>query len=178
MIKELLESYLIENLSPKKENFFQIGRIEKNSSCKKEDIERNKSIFIQEEALQESSSISNYIKENKEEDCFQTKLFSMIDEKNLKDSDVYKKANIDRRLFSKIRSNKDYHPSKETVILLGLGLELSEKEFEDLLESASYSLPMNTTFDLIIRFCFKEHIYDVGTVNEFLYDHECKLLSE
>ncbi|MBR2828836.1 MAG: hypothetical protein IKE70_06365 [Bacilli bacterium] len=178
MIKELLESYLIENLSPKKENFFQIGRIEKNSSCKKEDIERNKSIFIQEEALQESSSISNYIKENKEEDCFQTKLFSMIDEKNLKDSDVYKKANIDRRLFSKIRSNKDYHPSKETILLLGFALELTEEEMEKLLELASYSLPKNNTYDLIIRFCFKERIYDINQVNEFLFDHHCKTLME
>ena len=124
------------------------------------------------------SSIINYINENKDEDTFQTKLFKLIDERELKDSDLYNKVDIDRRLFSKIRSNKDYHPSKETVILLGLGLELSEKEIEDLLESASYSLPMNTTFDLIIRFCFKEHIYDVRTVNEFLYDHECKLLSE
>lgn len=125
-----------------------------------------------------ASDINTYINENKDEDTFQTKLFKLIDDRELKDSDLYNKVDIDRRLFSKIRSNKDYHPSKETVILLGLGLELSEKEIEDLLESASYSLPMNTTFDLIIRFCFKEHIYDVGTVNEFLYDHECKLLNE
>lgn len=124
------------------------------------------------------SSIINYINENKDEDTFQTKLFKLIDERELKDSDLYNKVDIDRRLFSKIRSNKDYHPSKETVILLGLGLEVSEKEIEDLLESASYSLPMNTIFDLIVRFCFKEHIYDVGTVNEFLYDHGCRLLNE
>lgn len=124
------------------------------------------------------SDINTYINENKDEDTFQTKLFKLIDERELKDSDLYNKVDIDRRLFSKIRSNKDYHPSKETVILLGLGLKLSEKEIEELLESASYSLPMNTTFDLIVRFCFKEHIYDVGTVNEFLYDHGCKLLNE
>ena len=124
------------------------------------------------------ASISNYINDNKDEDTFQKKLFKLIDERELKDSDVYNKVDIDRRLFSKIRSNTDYHPSKETVILLGLALELNESEIEDLLKSASYSLPMNTTFDLIIRFCFKEHIYDVSTVNEFLYDHNCKLLNE
>ena len=124
------------------------------------------------------SSIINYINDNKNEDTFQKKLFKLIDERELKDSDVYNKVDIDRRLFSKIRSNTDYHPSKETVILLGLALELNEIEIEDLLESASYSLPMNTTFDLIIRFCFKEHIYDVRNVNEFLYDHNCKLLNE
>ena len=125
-----------------------------------------------------ADSINTFINNNKDEDTFQTKLFKLIDERNLKDSDVYNKVDIDRRLFSKIRSNKDYHPSKETIILFGLALELSEYEIEDLLKSASYSLPMNTTFDLIIRFCFKEHIYDVQQVNGFLYDYKCKLLNE
>ena len=121
--------------------------------------------------------INTFIDNNKEDITFQSKLFELIDGKNLKDSDVYNKVGIDRRLFSKIRSNKDYHPSKETIILFGLALELNEIEIEDLLRTASYSLPMNTTFDLIIRFCFKEHIYDVNQVNEFLYDHNCKLLN-
>lgn len=125
----------------------------------------------------EEISITDYITNNKEEETFQTKLFSYIDKNNLKDSDVYNKVNIDRRLFSKIRSNRDYHPSKETVILLGLALELTETEIEDLLKSASYSLPMNTTYDLIIRFCFKEHIYNINQINDFLYDHDCKTLS-
>lgn len=132
--------------------------------------------FYSEEAYE--PNINTYINDNKDEDTFQTKLFKLIDSKNLKDSDVYNKVDIDRRLFSKIRSNKDYHPSKETIILFGLALELNENEIEDLLKSASYSLPMNTTFDLIIRFCFKEHIYDVNKVNEFLYDYNCKLLNE
>lgn len=130
------------------------------------------------ECSEAASPINDFINEYKEEDTFQTYLFKLIDERELKDSDVYNKVNIDRRLFSKIRSNKDYHPSKETIILLGLALELSEKEIEDLLQKASYSLPMNTTFDLIIRFCFKEKIYDINTINEFLYDHDCKLLNE
>ena len=125
-----------------------------------------------------ASDINTYINDNKDDSTFQTKLFKLIDERGLKDSDVYNKVDIDRRLFSKIRSNKDYHPSKETIILFGLALELNEIEIEDLLESASYSLPMNTTFDLIIRFCFKEGIYSVNKVNEFLYDHNCRLLNE
>ena len=123
------------------------------------------------------SSIKDYINDNKNEETFQTKLFKYIDNKNLKDSDVYNKVYIDRRLFSKIRSDKNYHPSKETIILLGLSLELTEKEIEELLLSASYSLPKNTIYDLIIRFCFKEKIYNVNKVNEFLYDHNCKTLT-
>ena len=163
-IKSKLNKYLDLYLKPvERSAFFESAKMAR--SIEYEDYEMA------------GASINTYINENKDEDTFQTKLFKLIDERELKDSDLYNKVDIDRRLFSKIRSNKDYHPSKETVILLGLGLELSEKEIEDLLESASYSLPMNTSFDLIIRFCFKEHIYDVGTVNEFLYDHGCKLLN-
>ena len=160
-LKEYLDSYL---------NFKAIGKAKMSDE------------FFTGEALDfaycAESSINTFINDNKEEETFQTKLFKFIDDKNLKDSDVYNKANIDRRLFSKIRSDKDYHPSKETIILFGLALELSETEIEDLLLSASYSLPMNTTYDLIIRFCFKEHIYNIQKVNEFLYDYNCKLLGE
>lgn len=122
--------------------------------------------------------IHEYINDNKQEETFQTLLFKYIDNKNLKDSDVYNKVNIDRRLFSKIRSNKDYHPSKDTIILLGIALELSEKELEELLNIASYSLPYNNEYDLIIRFCFINKIFDINTINEFLYDHNCKTLNK
>ena len=104
-------------------------------------------------------------------------LFKLIYSKDLKDSDVYNKVNIDRRLFSKIRSDKNYHPSKETVILLAIALELNEKELDNLLESASYSLPKNNKFDLIIRFCFINKIFKLTDINELLYEYNCKLLS-
>ena len=104
-------------------------------------------------------------------------LFKLIDDRNLKDSDVYNKVHIDRRLFSKIRSDKTYHPSKETVILLSLALELSEKELDELLNSASYSLPKNNNYDLIIRFCFINKIYKIKDVNDLLNDYNCKLFS-
>lgn len=123
------------------------------------------------------SPINNYINRNKTENKFQTILFKYIDEKGLKDSDVYNKVHIDRRLFSKIRSNVNYHPSKETVILLGISLKLNENEIEELLESASYSLPKNNYYDLIIRFCFKEQIYDLKTINDFLDEYKQKMFS-
>lgn len=157
-IKIKLENYLNKHLSVERTSF--VGAKYK--------------LYEAEETL---SPINNYINNNIDESTFQTELFKYIDSKNLKDSDVYNKVNIDRRLFSKIRSNKDYHPSKETVILLGIALELNESEIENLLEKASYSLPMNTTYDLIIRFCFKEKIYDINQINEFLYDHNCKTLN-
>ena len=116
-------------------------------------------------------NIDDYIEDNKDENKFQKLLFKLIDDRGLKDSDVYNKVNVDRRLFSKIRSNEDYHPSKETIILLAISLELSLDELLQLLESASYSLPKNNKYDLIIRFCFLEHIYNIDTINEFLYDY-------
>ena len=128
-------------------------------------------------ACESSLSINNYINDNKNENKFQTLLFKYIDERELKDSDVYNKVHLDRRLFSKIRNDIDYHPSKETVILLGISLELNEDEIEQLLESASYSLPKNNYYDLIIRFCFKEKIYDLKTINDFLDEYKQKMFS-
>lgn len=124
-----------------------------------------------------SSNIDSYINNQKNDNKFQKLLFKFIDDRNLKDSDVYNKVNLDRRLFSKIRSDVNYHPSKETIILLAISLELKEKELIDLLDSASYSLPKNNYFDLIIRFCFIEGIYDVIKINELLNDYGCKLLN-
>ena len=121
--------------------------------------------------------IDKYLDENKIYNSFQSLLFKMIDDKNLTDSEVYNKVHIDRRLFSKIRNDKDYHPSKETVILLGLSLELSESEIEELLESASYSLPRNNHYDLIIRFCFMKGIYKLSKVNDLLSEYDCKLFN-
>ena len=67
--------------------------------------------------------------------------------------------------------------NKETVILLAIALELSEDELLDLLNSASYSLPKNNIFDLIIRFCFQKRIYDINKINELLFDYNCKTLN-
>ena len=136
-----------------------------------------KNIFYEYSALNDDS-INKYINENKSENKFQKLLFKFIDDRNLKDSDVYNKVNIDRRLFSKIRSNINYHPSKDTVILLCIALNLNEDEAVELLDSASYTLPKNNVFDLIIRYCFIEHIYDINTINDYLYSYNCKLLGQ
>lgn len=122
-----------------------------------------------------ASKIDDFINDNQDTNKFQKLLFNYIDSKGLKDSDVYNKVHIDRRLFSKIRSDANYHPSKDTVILLGLALELNELEIEELLNSAAYSLPKNNVYDLIIRFCFIEGIYDLFEVNNLLDSYECKL---
>lgn len=163
-IKNELKKYIDENLKFQSERkpFFS-----KLKSC----------LYVDNFKECANSDINIYIEKEKDENKFQKLLFKYIDSLNLKDSDVYNSVNIDRRLFSKIRSNLDYHPSKETVILLAIALKLSDKDLEKLLNSASYSLPKNNVFDLIIRFCFERGIYDINKINELLYDYDCKTLN-
>lgn len=103
--------------------------------------------------------------EQKRKPTLQKVLFGFIDKKGSTDAEVYKKAGIDRRLFSKIRSNPDYRPGKNTVIALALGLELSKKETDKLLSSAGYSLSDSETSDLVIQFCIERNIFDIHQVN-------------
>ena len=131
--------------------------------------------MFEEEELDDD--IKDFVEQKERYSNFQTMLFQFIDERNLKDSDVYNKVHIDRRLFSKIRSDKNYHPSKETILLLGFALELNEEEIDRLLDSASYSLPKNNYYDLIIRFCFIHKIYKLTEVNGLLEEYHCKLFS-
>lgn len=142
--KTFISSYIIGKNSYYEEDNYLASNIDISSS--------NENFKYLNDHAKESSNIDEFIKNNNMYSDFQTTLFKMIDERNLIDSDVYNKVHLDRRLFSKIRNNSDYHPSKETVILLGLSLELSEDEIEKLLDSASYSLPRNNHYDLIIRF--------------------------
>ena len=159
-MKDKLRLYIEENLSI---NTFKRAR------CAKLDL-------MEELAVGSSfSSIDNYIDDNKDDNKFQKLLFSYIDNKGLKDSDVYNKVNIDRRLFSKIR-NDNYHPGKDTIIKLAIALNLSIDELEKLLSSASYSLPKNNERDLIIRFSFINRIYNIDTINDFLYDYNVSIL--
>ena len=99
---------------------------------------------------------------------FNERLFLLIDRTGQRDSDVYKKAKIDRRLFSKIRSNKRYIPCKKTVIALCLALELNREEADDLLSSAGYSLSRAEDYDLAIAFCIDKKVFDFLEVNEIM----------
>ena len=133
-----------------------------------DDIIRNFSKTL----LHESSE--DYILEsitNKQitERTFSELLFHYIDSSNLTEVQVYKKAFIDKRTFSKIRSNKNYHPSFGTIILFSIALKLSTSQFEDLLHSAAYSLPQNSYINITLKYCFDNKIYDIYRVNELIY---------
>ena len=104
-------------------------------------------------------------------ETFQEHLFRLIDDRNLTDAQVYKKANIDRKLFSKIRCNDKYQPQKKTVLALAIALELSLDEAIDLLRSAGFALSSGNKADLIIIYCIEHGIYDIFTVNGILFDY-------
>ena len=109
-------------------------------------------------------------------DSFQTRLFSLIDKKALTDAEVYKKANLDRKLFSKIRCNPEYLPKKKTAVALAMALELNMDETLDLLGRAGIALSDSSRFDLIIMYCIENRIYDLFTVNALLFEYDQPLL--
>ncbi|WP_456272327.1 hypothetical protein [Bacillus sp. AK031] len=113
------------------------------------------------------SELDDFIKMN-EKPSFREELFHFIDEKGLTDPEVYKRAGIDRKLFSKIRSNPAYKVGKNTAIALALALKLDTYDTEGLLNSAGFSLSGSDTYDLVIRFCLEKEIYDLDGVNQAL----------
>lgn len=176
-LKEKLQKYIDKYLYPEKR--LKPKKMYPDICCSIKEpshLECSEKLIVQETEAG-ASPIDIFIRENEDLNKFQTVLFRMIEERGLNDSDVYNKVHIDRRLFSKIRSDKNYHPSKETVILLGLSLELSEKEIVELLDSAAYSLPKNNYYDLIIRFCFINKIYGIIEVNDLLNEYNCRLFN-
>ncbi len=155
-----VESYIDEKLIV---NDIERRRRSGNFSCKNSDVEYPESILC------ESEIFANL------EDSFNTKLFDFIRQKQMTNADVYKNANIDRRLFSKIISNDTYTPSKNTIFALAISLKLNLKETESLLKSAGYAISHSSKSDLIIEYYIlhnQSQNYNIDELNFLLYQHQ------
>lgn len=106
------------------------------------------------------------------DESFSQMVLRKISEKGIKNADCYKKANIDKKLFSKIANDVHYNPKKTTAVALAIALELSLDETNELLSKAGYALSRSNYFDIIIRYCIEHKIYNIHDVNIILYDED------
>jgi hypothetical protein len=107
---------------------------------------------------------------------FSEHLLDLLRERDGKDSEVYKRAEVSKQLFSKILSNKDYRPTKDTAVQLAIGLELDVVQTQKLLEKAGYTLTRSSKADLVVQYYIERKIYSIPYINAALYDCGLPLL--
>ena len=120
------------------------------------------------------SGLKDYIAQS--ESTFSEHLRDLLTERSGKDSEVYKRAEVSKQLFSKILSNRDYQPTKSTAIQLAVGLQLDLEQTQKLLDKAGFSLTRSSRADLVVEYCIRHKIYSVTFINEALDDCGLPLL--
>lgn len=114
--------------------------------------------------------------EEEKGETFSNMLMRLIAESGEKNSDVYNRANIDRRHFSKIANNENYRTTRETALAFAIALRLNLEQTKDLLSTAGYTLTNTNLGDVIVTFFIKRKIFDVFLINEYLHEYKQTLL--
>ncbi len=120
------------------------------------------------------SGLEDYV--SRLDESFRDMLLRKIDEKNMTDAECYKNANIDRKLFNKIKNQADYRPGKSTVLALAISLRLPMEEIREMLGKAGFSLSRSSRFDLIVEYFILQGNYNIFEINEALFSFDQKLL--
>ena len=126
-------------------------------------------------SMMTADSLDDFLKQ--EEPGFSEYLLELLKEKNVKDSEIYRRAQVSRQLFNRIINNRDYRPAKSTAIQLALALELDTAQTQKLLEKAGYSLTRSSRADLVIQYYISKGIFGIPEINMALFDCGLPLLS-
>ncbi len=161
----------MENLKLELQKYIAENFIEEKTFA--QDLEE---IFSAEKAVFDFAPNFQKLLEKNADETFSEMLARLIEESGEKNSEIYNRANVDRRLFSKILKNPYYQPAKNTALAFAVALKLNYQQTQKFLQSAGFTLNKKNLGDVIITFCIEKKIFDIDTINEFLYEYKQPLI--